>query len=82
MQSSLAERWTTILDRLREEGRYRSLAPPCGVDFSSNDYLGFGKESPESDGYAPARQAQDLARKPRGEALRTPGIHLPVTAVC
>src|SRR4051812_24942227 len=39
---SLDHRWTTILDVLRSEGRYRSLRLPCGIDFTSNDYLGYG----------------------------------------
>ncbi len=39
---SLSERWAHILDQLRREGRYRSLATSSGVDFTSNDYLGYG----------------------------------------
>jgi len=40
---SLFERWRNTLDRLRALGQYRHLAVPQGVDFSSNDYLGYGK---------------------------------------
>ena len=40
---SLPERWRTMLDDLRSQGRYRQLALPRGIDFSSNDYLGYGK---------------------------------------
>ena len=41
---SLLDRWTSILDTLRSEGRFRSLVLPCGIDFTSNDYLGKGCE--------------------------------------
>jgi 8-amino-7-oxononanoate synthase len=40
---SLSDRWRVELDRLKEEGRYRALTPPTGIDFSSNDYLGYSK---------------------------------------
>jgi 8-amino-7-oxononanoate synthase len=40
---SLERRWQGELDRLRAESRYRTLSPPTGIDFSSNDYLGYGK---------------------------------------
>src|SRR5262249_44245176 len=46
---SLANRWEKRLGELRELGRYRRLSMPRGVDFSSNDYLGFGKEGKDSD---------------------------------
>jgi 8-amino-7-oxononanoate synthase len=39
---NLAERWAALLRRLREEDRYRSLTAAAGVDFTSNDYLGYG----------------------------------------
>jgi 8-amino-7-oxononanoate synthase len=39
---SLAERWAALLGRLRQEDRHRRLAVPAGVDFTSNDYLGYG----------------------------------------
>lgn len=42
---SLESRWRSELERLRAEGRYRQLAPPTGIDFSSNDYLGYGKRA-------------------------------------
>ncbi|HEY1190176.1 MAG TPA: 8-amino-7-oxononanoate synthase [Gemmata sp.] len=38
---SLFARWAEDLQRLRAEGRYRSLRPPTGRDFASNDYLGY-----------------------------------------
>src|SRR5260370_39985252 len=48
---TLAERWDEFLDQLRELGRYRRLSLPRGIDFSSNDYLGFGKEEKGPDAY-------------------------------
>jgi 8-amino-7-oxononanoate synthase len=39
---SLAERWAALLRGLRQEDRYRTLTAPAGVDFTSNDYLGYG----------------------------------------
>ncbi len=39
---SLASRWTDELQLLREQGRHRSLRAPAGIDFTSNDYLGYG----------------------------------------
>ena len=41
---TLFERWDALLAQLHTAGRRRRLLKPCGVDFSSNDYLGFGKE--------------------------------------
>jgi 8-amino-7-oxononanoate synthase len=38
---SLADRWTTTLDQLRDQGRLRQFGLPAGVDFTSNDYLGY-----------------------------------------
>jgi len=38
---TLHERWTTTLDQLRVQGRYRQFALPSGIDFTSNDYLGY-----------------------------------------
>ncbi len=39
---SLFARWTETLDGLKAQGRFRSLKPPRGIDFTSNDYLGYG----------------------------------------
>jgi 8-amino-7-oxononanoate synthase len=39
---TLFDRWTTALDQLREQGRYRRFALAQGIDFTSNDYLGYG----------------------------------------
>ena len=38
---TLFDRWAAALDRLRAQGRYRQFAPPRGIDFTSNDYLGY-----------------------------------------
>ena len=40
---SLANRWTDELRQLRHQGRHRSLRSPSGIDFTSNDYLGYGR---------------------------------------
>lgn len=41
-QKSLFARWAEALDGLKGQGRFRSLKPPRGIDFTSNDYLGYG----------------------------------------
>ncbi len=41
---TLAGRWTAALDDLRGKGRYRAFLPPAGIDFTSNDYLGYGPQ--------------------------------------
>jgi len=45
---SLFERWTGALEELREQGRYRSFRLPAGIDFTSNDYLGYGSMAPSA----------------------------------
>ena len=63
---SLTERWQAELNRLREQGRSRTLTPPSGIDFSSNDYLGYSKRNPRagsvSDGLARSGTASRLLR--------------------
>jgi 8-amino-7-oxononanoate synthase len=39
---TLLDRWTTALDQLKAQGRYRRFALPRGLDLTSNDYLGYG----------------------------------------
>ncbi|MFO0804258.1 MAG: 8-amino-7-oxononanoate synthase [Gemmataceae bacterium] len=39
---TLFDRWTATLDELRGQGRYREFRLPQGIDFTSNDYLGYG----------------------------------------
>ncbi len=41
---SLFARWIETLDGLKEQGRFRSLKTPRGLDFISNDYLGYGSD--------------------------------------
>jgi 8-amino-7-oxononanoate synthase len=66
---SLTDRWAAALSELRAQGRYRELGRPAGVDFSSNDYLGYG--------VAPAPQASQ--RLPRsGTASRLLRGHHPI----
>jgi 8-amino-7-oxononanoate synthase len=43
---TLSDRWSAALAHLRRQGRHRTLNPPAGVDFSSNDYLGYGSRVP------------------------------------
>jgi 8-amino-7-oxononanoate synthase len=38
---SLADRWERTFAQLHEQGRFRTLKPPAGIDFASNDYLGY-----------------------------------------
>lgn len=57
---SLDNRWTNLLDQLREGGRYRRLEAPRGIDLSSNDYLGHGRESPPSSKLAGSGMASRL----------------------
>ncbi len=45
---SLHGRWSALLDHLQSEGRVRELSLPRGIDFSSNDYLGYGASCPPS----------------------------------
>src|SRR5690242_17239373 len=62
---SLFARWRRHLDALDSQGRLRRLAPPRGVDFSSNDYLGYGKRRPDplaTDALARTGQASRLLR--------------------
>jgi 8-amino-7-oxononanoate synthase len=39
----LIDRWTTTLQSLKAQDRYRQLQYAHGVDFTSNDYLGYGQ---------------------------------------
>ncbi len=38
---SLFERWANTLQELQQQTRYRTLSLPTGIDFTSNDYLGY-----------------------------------------
>jgi 8-amino-7-oxononanoate synthase len=40
---TLFDRWTETLDLLWNQNGYRALVTPAGIDFSSNDYLGYGR---------------------------------------
>lgn len=52
---SLTDRWAAALGELRDQGRYRELGRPAGIDFSSNDYLGYGAAPPPPSGQRLAR---------------------------
>lgn len=66
---SLAQRWIALLEELRRQERYRLLADPCGHDFTSNDYLGYGsgrrgrRESPPVSGKHTADGRSGLASR-------------------
>jgi 8-amino-7-oxononanoate synthase len=68
---NLPERWAAILNDLRRQGRYRTLSPPRGVDFSSNDYLGYagGRRAPETHASAPLARSGMASRLLRGQHL-------------
>ena len=38
---SLTDRWDRTFAQLHEQGRFRTLRAPAGIDFASNDYLGY-----------------------------------------
>ena len=40
---SLHGRWSAALDEVRGQHRYRTLRTAAGIDFTSNDYLGYGR---------------------------------------
>jgi 8-amino-7-oxononanoate synthase len=60
---SLFARWTETLDSLKAQGRFRALKPPRGIDFTSNDYLGYG-----------GGRLADSHSLPAGEPERTSGL--------
>jgi 8-amino-7-oxononanoate synthase len=51
---SLTDRWTAALDQLGQQGRLRQFRRPAGIDFTSNDYLGYATQ--------PNPPAPDLSR--------------------
>lgn len=65
---SLFDRWATELERLRTSGRYRTLAAPAGIDFASNDYLG----------YAAQPRTYTISLPPGGSASRLLRGHHPI----
>jgi 8-amino-7-oxononanoate synthase len=65
---TLFDRWTSALDQLRAQERYRQFAPSRGIDFTSNDYLGYAR--------LPNSASADLPRS--GTASRLLRGHHPV----
>ena len=60
---SLFDRWSTALDQLRAQGRFRQFALPAGIDFTSNDYLGYAsKPNPPSNDLSRSGAASRLLR--------------------
>jgi 8-amino-7-oxononanoate synthase len=63
MGMSLDLRWQMALDELRRQGRYRRLTLPAGIDFSSNDYLGYGgRVSAQRESFSRSGMASRLLR--------------------
>jgi 8-amino-7-oxononanoate synthase len=62
---SLNGRWSAVLDDLRTQNRFRVLRVAAGIDFTSNDYLGYGagRRSLKSNGPA---SLEDLLDPPYG----------------
>jgi 8-amino-7-oxononanoate synthase len=65
---SLVARWSSALEQLRTQGRYRQFAAPRGIDFNSNDYLGYAS--------LPERAPAGLSRS--GTASRLLRGHQPI----
>jgi 8-amino-7-oxononanoate synthase len=65
---TLFDRWTTVLDQLRAQERFRQFALPTGIDFTSNDYLGYAA--------VPNTVAAELSRS--GTASRLLRGHHPI----
>ncbi|OWK34585.1 8-amino-7-oxononanoate synthase [Fimbriiglobus ruber] len=61
---NLFDRWNTALADLRKQDRFRSFNRPQGLDFTSNDYLGYGAgRQPAPPGTAaPSPFAEGLSR--------------------
>lgn len=59
---SLAGRWSEQLAALERQHRHRQLHPPLGIDFASNDYLGYGKRLHASPGEKRSGLASRLLR--------------------
>ena len=60
---SVFDRWSTALDQLRSQGRFRQFALPAGIDFTSNDYLGYAAlPNPPVDGLPRSGAASRLLR--------------------
>lgn len=57
----LFERWAATMDDLRGQDRFRSFARPRGIDFTSNDYLGYGNGR-VVEGFVPSEPDASLAR--------------------
>ena len=62
----ISERWQRELDRLQYECRLRILQPPAGIDFSSNDYLGYSQRPIATDGASELSRSGAASRLLRG----------------
>jgi 8-amino-7-oxononanoate synthase len=64
--TNLYQRWSATLESLKNQGRYRSLALPRGVDFTSNDYLGYAARGLADHATSQAAQSGTSSRLLRG----------------
>ena len=60
VRTTLDSRWRRTLDQLAAQHRERRLVPPSGIDFSSNDYLGYASKPHADD---PALSASGAASR-------------------
>ena len=59
---SLSARWTDELKQLRNQGRYRVFRSPAGIDFTTNDYLGYGTRFKSDSSFPISGMASRLLR--------------------
>ena len=76
---SLVERWIQILAELRVRGSYRALSLPRGLDFCSNDYLGYAAAGWRAvTGRTQQNDEQSLVGQRSGTAARLVRGHHPI----
>jgi 8-amino-7-oxononanoate synthase len=81
---SLAQRWSDELEHLRGRGRLRSLRLPAGIDFTSNDYLGYGAGRLNAAGsgqQAAGRKDEEAVSSLPAACCLLPATALPVTGM-
>ena len=70
---SLFARWTETLNGLHAQGRFRALKPPRGIDFTSNDYLGYATRGQRTDGRGQTADGRGQRSEDRGQTAETEG---------
>ena len=66
---NLFTRWTDALDTLKAQGRFRALKLPHGIDFTSNDYLGYRTRSQKSVVSSQRSEVRDQVTGHRSEVI-------------